>query len=143
MVAQTPAEIEESKLVHAAELQLQRINTIVDAAMKPWKRAVRWLTGIVIALAIGAGVSGYLYTQQEALTHQVQSQAQIIQSGAITGCEQQNISNANDVANWDYFIGILAKGDTKPADLREVQVIEHHIAAVDAPRNCEAIYGKP
>lgn len=140
-MAQTPAEIEESKLVHAAELQLTRINNIVESAMKPWKIAVRWLTGIVIALVLGAGLSGYLYLSQVQTSHAVQANQNALRASVVAGCEAQNARSANDVANWNYFIGVLAKGDTKPADLQEVKVIEAHIAAVDAPRNCEAEYG--
>lgn len=141
---QTAAEVEESKLARAAEIQLTKIDDLVkaatNAAMKPWKVAVRWLTGVVVALAIGAGVSGYLYANQYSLTEQVQQQAQTLQKAAITGCESQNMRSAADSGNWDFFLDILLKGNTNKYDLHEEAVIKSHIAQVDAPRDCVKAY---
>lgn len=141
MSDQTPTEIDERKMVLAAEVLLERIDTIVDKAMKPWKRAVRVLIGVVVALIAGASLSGYLYFNQVQTSHAVQQNQTALRASIVAGCESQNTRSLNDAANWDYFIGILAKGDTKPADLAEVKTIEHHIATVDAPRNCAADYG--
>jgi uncharacterized protein HemX len=148
---QTAAEVEESKLARAAEVQLTKIDDLVkaatNAAMKPWKVAVRWLTGVVVALALGAGVSGYLYANQYSLTEQVQSQATAaqrqatsFQKAAIAGCEYQNTRAADDSGNWDFFLDILLKGNTNAYDLHEESVIKSHVAQVDAPRDCIKAY---
>ena len=130
MTKQTPAEVaEESRLVKAAEVQLVLIDNIVKNAMKPYKRAVRWLTGIVVALAIGAGVSGFLYANQVGLTHSVQQ-------ATISSCNASNTRAAADAGNWSFFMGVALAGNTNAADIAEGRKILMHIEEIDAPIPC-------
>jgi hypothetical protein len=133
---------EPTKLVDLADRQLAQIDAIVEKALKTPKRSIRWLQGVVAVLVLGATFIAYLYFNQVNLTHSVQQQSHSIQQGSIASCEAGNLRAATDAANWNYFIDILVKGDTKPADLAEVKVIKAHIAKADASRDCNAVYGK-
>jgi hypothetical protein len=140
----TAAAVAESKLALAAEAQLTKLDGLVktatDSALKPWKKAVRWLTGLVVAFAIGTGVMGVLYAQEYSTTQQVSALAHANQQAALSGCLAANSRAAADRGNWDLFLDILLKGNTNAYDLHEESVIKSHVAQVDAPRDCIKAY---
>jgi hypothetical protein len=141
----TAAAVAESKLALAAEAQLIKLDGLVktatDSALKPWKKAVRWLTGLVVAFAIGTGVMGILYEQEYSTTQQVSALSHANQQAALAGCEASNSRAAADQGNWDLFVTLALKGNTNPAAIADGKEIVSRVATVDMPRDCAKAYG--
>ena len=100
----------------------------------------RLITGLVISFAVDLAVTGGLaYT-----TVRQNSVQDGIRASDITQCRLANVSRQQDIAIWNRLLAIppaAAKAETA-AQRAEVADLERLVRVKDAPRDCNAAFGK-
>ena len=120
----------ESTLVAAAAREVQRL----VAANKLRRIQVRILAGVCAALILGAAILSYNVIQERGLSTRVQH-------GSVAECQASNSTRDANVQTWDFFLGILLKGNKNSADLAAGQRVETFIADHNKQRDCIKLYG--
>lgn len=131
------------KLQTAAELQLRRIEEAVKASLKWPKRFLALLAATCVLLLGATGFTSYLYVNQASVTATAQAaaqaakvEAQVVRRDAIQACEDRNRRILASTANWDFFVDLALRGDTKPKDIAAGNALKAHVARTNVPQDC-------
>lgn len=106
-----PTDPKESSFMVAAEVQIDKL-----------VRANRWQRALLAVVVVVVVLLGWVVWRQ----HQEANAA----------CQSGNSYKHSDDQIWNYFIGVLVQNSKDPSAAGKAQVIENHIAQLDAPRDC-------
>lgn len=127
----------ENPLVKAAERQVDAL--VAAALLKSAEvRRLRFLARVSTASAV---ILAVMVTVVSILAVTGYSLARSVQSASVSQCRAGNTLRAGDTQVWDAFIALILRGNHNPGDLAKGRSFERYVAKVDAPRDCQKVYG--